>query len=85
MVLTAANVRQQALMALGDMQHDGSGLEQGEAFFLIGRNLAERIDRQVRRLFQRRKRHQPHLIRPPRFLQRPTHPGVARQPFAAIG
>ena len=38
-------VRQQARMALGDMEHDRSCLEQGEIAFLIGRNLAERMKR----------------------------------------
>ena len=41
-------VRQQARMALGDMEHDRSCLEQGEIAFLIGRNLAERMKRPMR-------------------------------------
>jgi hypothetical protein len=36
-------VRQQAGMALSDMEHDGSGLEEGEVTFFIGRNLPERM------------------------------------------
>ena len=34
-------IRQQARMALGDMEHDRAGLEDGKTAFLIGRNLTE--------------------------------------------
>jgi hypothetical protein len=47
-------VRQQARMALGDMEHDRPRLEQGEIAFLIGRNLAERMKRQMRGFLHRR-------------------------------
>jgi hypothetical protein len=43
-------VRQQARMALGDMEHDRACLEQGEITFLIGRNLAERMKRLMARV-----------------------------------
>ena len=34
-------------MALGDMEHDCPGLEQREIAFFVGRNLPERMKRQM--------------------------------------
>src|SRR5207247_5967581 len=53
---------QQACMALGDMEHDRSCLEQGEIAFLISRNLAERMKRQMSALLHRTKGNQPNLV-----------------------
>jgi len=43
-------------MALGDMEDDRPCLEQGEIAFLVGRNLAERMKRQMRGLPPERPR-----------------------------
>ena len=40
-------------MALRDMKHDRPGLEQREIAFLIGRNLPERMERQMRGFLHR--------------------------------
>ena len=40
-------------MALGDVEDDRAGLEQREIAFLIGRDLAERMQRQMRGLLHR--------------------------------
>jgi hypothetical protein len=34
-------------VALGDPQNDGAGLEEGQIAVLVGRDLAERLDRAV--------------------------------------
>jgi hypothetical protein len=72
-------------MALGDVEDDRAGLEQGQAAFLIGRDLAERMQRQVRGLLHRAEGHQAHLVRQARFFERPAHARVARQSLAAVG
>jgi hypothetical protein len=38
-------------MALRDMEDDRPRLEQGETVFFVGRNLSERMQRQMRRSF----------------------------------
>ena len=78
-------LRQQARMALGDVEHDRAGLEQGEIAFLIGRNLAERMKRQMRGFLHRTKRNQPNLVRLAHFFERPANARVTRQSLAAIG
>ena len=49
-------VRQQARMALGDVEHDRPGLEEGEIAVLVGRDLAEGVQRQVRGLLHLARR-----------------------------
>ena len=53
--------RQPASMPLGDVQDDRPCLEQDEIAFLIGRNLAERMKRQVRGLLQCTERNKTNL------------------------
>src|SRR5204862_1265706 len=55
-------LRQQARMALGDMEYDRPCLEQGEIAFLVGRNLAEWMKRQMRGLLHRTKRNKANLV-----------------------
>jgi hypothetical protein len=72
-------------MALGDMEHDRSCLEQGEIALLISRDLAERMKRQMRGLLHRPKRHEPDLVRLAHFFKRPADARITRQSPAAIG
>ena len=72
-------------MALGDMEHDRPGLEQGEVAVLIGRNLAERMKRQMRGFLHRTKRDKPDVVRLAHFLERPANARIARQSPAAVG
>jgi hypothetical protein len=57
-------------MALGDMEDDRACLEQGEIAFLVGRNLAERMKRQMCGFLQRTKRNQANLVWLARFFER---------------
>src|SRR5437660_12377256 len=72
-------------MALGDMEHDRPCLEQGEVAFLIGRNLAERMKRQMRGFLHRAKRNKANLVGVTHFLKRPANARITRQSLAAIG
>ena len=72
-------------MALGDVEHDGPRLEQDELAFLVGRDLAERMQRQVRRLLHRPERNQANLVGLAHLFQRPANARVARQSLAAVG
>src|SRR4026207_616718 len=56
-------VRQQDRMALGEVEDDRPCLEQGEIAFLIGRNLAERMKRQMRGFFHRLERKKTNVVR----------------------
>src|SRR2546428_10105120 len=66
-------VRQQAGMSPGDVEHDRPCLEQSEIAFLIGRNLAERMKRQMRGFLHRPERNKTNLVRLARFLKRPAN------------
>ena len=77
--------RQQAGMALGDMKDDGARLEQREIAFLKGRNLPERMKRQMRGLLHRLERNETNLVRLAYFFQRPANARIARQSLAAVG
>ena len=59
-------------MALGNMQHDRPRLEQGQIAFLEGRNLAERLKRQMRGVFHGRERNETDLLGLAHSLQRPA-------------
>jgi hypothetical protein len=72
-------------MAIGDVEYDCPCLEQGEVVFLIGRNLAERMKRQMRGFLHRSERHKANLVRLPHFFKRPAHARITRQSLAAIG
>src|SRR5207248_2713064 len=72
-------------MALGDMEHDRPCLEQGEVAFLIGRNLAERMKRQMRGFLHRAKRNKANLVGLTHFLKRPANARITRQSLPAIG
>ena len=87
MVLSAANiqviaraprtgmVRQQACMALGNMEDDCPGLEQDKTAVLIGRDLSERMTDEMRGLLHRLERYKTDFIRLARFLKGPTAHG----------
>ncbi len=72
-------------VALGDMQHDRTRLEQSEIAFFIGRNLSERMKREMRGLFYLGERNETNVVRLPDFFERPANAHVARQSSAAIG
>ena len=72
-------------MALGDVEDDRPCLEQGEVAFLIGRNLAERMKRQMRGFLHRPKRDKANLVGLAHFLERPANARITRQSLAAIG
>jgi hypothetical protein len=76
---------QQAGMARGDVEDDRSCLEQGEITFLIGRNLTERMKRQMRGFLPRAKRNEANRVRLAHFFKRPANARIACQPSAAIG
>src|SRR4051794_3088944 len=66
-------VRQKARMLLGDMQHDRPGLEQSKVAFLIGRDLTERMEGQMRGLLQCLERHKANRVGLAHFLESPTN------------
>jgi hypothetical protein len=59
-------------MTLGNMEDDRPGLEQGEIAFLIGRNLTERMKRQMRGFLHRTERHKANLVGLAHFFERPV-------------
>ena len=77
-------VRQQARMALGDMQDDRAGFEQDEIAFLVGGDLAKRMPRQMRGLLHRLERKMTNVAGLRRFFERPAHARIARQSHATI-
>src|SRR5215510_4663551 len=72
-------------MVLGNMEHDRPRLEQGEIAVLKGRNLSERMQRQMRRLLHRTERNKANLVGLAHFFQRPANARITRQSLAAIG
>src|SRR5213595_803224 len=66
------------------MEHDCSGLKQGEIVLLVGRDLPEGMQSQVRGLLHCRKRDKANLVRLAHFLQRPTYARITRQSLAAV-
>ena len=52
-VSVAAALDGQTGMAIGNVEHDRARLEQDEAILLIGRDLPERLAREMRRLLHR--------------------------------
>src|ERR1051325_9718410 len=72
-------------MMRGDMEDDRSCLEQGEIAALIGRNLTERMKRQMRGLLHRMERNEANGVRLAHFFERPANARVARQSLAAVG
>jgi hypothetical protein len=58
-------------MALRDVEHDRARLEQGKIAFFVGRNQAERMQRQMRGLLHRTKRNQANLVGLAHLFQRP--------------
>ena len=67
------------------MEDDRPRLEQGEIAFLVGRNLAERMKRQVRGFLHRTKRNEANLVGLADFFERPANARITRQSLAAIG
>src|SRR3569833_1729596 len=67
------------------MEDDRARLEQGETVLLISRDLAEWMQRQVRRLLLGRERNETNVISLAGFLERPVYARIARQALPAIG
>src|SRR5690554_7826764 len=72
-------------MARGEVKRDRPGFKYGQRALLIGRNLPERVKREMFWLFHCRKRHQTNIVWLAHFLERPAHPHVACLALAAIG
>ena len=77
--------RQQAGIALRDVENDRAGFEQYEVALLIGRDLSEWLKCQMRRFPHRLEGEKANIVGQPRFLQRPADAHVAGQTLAAIG
>jgi hypothetical protein len=71
-------------MALGDVEHDRPCFEQDKIAFLIGRNLAERMQRLMRPFLHRAERNKANLIGLAHFFERPADARITRQPLAAV-
>ena len=76
---------QQAGMVLGYMEDDGTGFEQNEIALFIGRNLPERLKREMLRFLHRLEREKAHIIWLAHLFQRPTNAHVAGEALAAVG
>ena len=64
---------------------DGLSRSSTEIAFLIGGDLAERLKREMRRLFHRAKRKKANLVGLPHLLERPSNARIPRQPLATVG
>jgi adenylylsulfate kinase-like enzyme len=67
------------------MEHDRAGFEQREIALFVGRNLAERMKREMRGLLHRAKRNEANRVGQARFLKRPANARIAREALAAVG
>jgi hypothetical protein len=67
------------------MEHDCPRLEQGEIAFFIGRNLPERVKRDMGEFLHRFKRKKTNFIRLANLFERPANAHVPRQTYAAVG
>ncbi len=72
-------------MALRDVEDDRPRLEQGEIAVFIGRNLPERMEREMRGLLHLVERDQTDVVGLAHFLKRPANAHLTRQAPAAIG
>src|SRR5262245_16884411 len=72
-------------MALRDMEHDRSRLEEGEISFLVGRNLPKRMQRAMRGFLHLTERNEANVVRLAHFFERPANAHIERQSPAAIG
>jgi hypothetical protein len=72
-------------MALRDMEHDRHRLEQAEIAFFVGRNLPERMKRQMCGFLHLSEGNQTNCERLAHFFQRPANAHITRQSLAAIG
>jgi hypothetical protein len=71
-------------MALRNMQHDCTYLEQREIAFFIGWDLAEGMKRQMCGLLHRPDRNKANLVRLAHFVECPANAGIPRQSLATI-
>jgi hypothetical protein len=78
-------VRQQARMALREVEDDRPRLEQDEIAVLIGRDLSERMKRAMLGFLHRAERQQPNVVGLAHLFERPANAHVAGQSPAAIG
>src|SRR5882757_53301 len=75
----------QAGVALRGMEHDRPRLLQAEIAFFVGRNLPERMKRQMGGFLHRPERNKTNLVRLAHFFQRPANARITRQSLAAVG
>ncbi|MNT65578.1 hypothetical protein D3C72_2035710 [compost metagenome] len=72
-------------MAFRDMEDDSPRFEQGEIALFIGRDLPERMKRDMRGLLHRFERNKTNVVRLAYFFKCPSNAHVTRQPLATIG
>ena len=72
-------------MTLGEVEDDRAGLEQLDTSVLERRNLAERLEPQVRGLLRRLEPDRPDLVRLSDLFEGPADAGIAGEPLAAVG
>src|SRR5690606_11468037 len=76
--------RQQAGMPLRNMEYDCTGFEQNKITFLIGRDLAEGVEGEMRRPLHFAEGNKTHLIGLADLLKRPAYAHVARLPCTTV-
>ncbi len=77
--------RQQARVALGDVEHDRTGFEEREITFFVRGYLAERMQREMCGLLHLGERNETNVVGLAHFFERPANAHVARESPAAIG
>ena len=94
-MLSAANIlviarpsvgifRQQASVALSDVEDDRTGLRQCEVAVLKGQNLTERMKCEMRAFLHRIERNKTHLVELAHFFKGPANACITRQSFSTI-
>lgn len=72
-------------MTLSEVEHDGTGFEQGEIAFLVAWDLAERLNLAVAGFLQLLKGKKPNVVRLADLLKRLAHAQIARLTRALVG
>jgi len=71
--------------AIGILSPDFSRISRSKIALFIGRNLSERMQRQMRGLLHRLEGNEPNFVRLPDFLRRPTHRVSRASPMPPSG
>src|ERR1051325_11074243 len=83
--LAAARSRIGGSVRCGGVEHDRARLEQSEVAILVRGNLAEWMEREMRRLFHRAERDEADFVGLADFFERPANARVASEALAAVG